>query len=405
MPVAPAPSRARGPARRAASARSSAAGPRVEYASSSVTRRTAASATDARRGGHEPSRSPARSRAPRAPSVRWHPPPARRGDLQEADARRPAAATNRRRRRSTATDGPGRFPPSGRSTVSARSTLRSVAPERRRRARVGGERPDAATITSAGWCPDRRPIGGPELGCRRGGARPAAAGARPVREAPGSTSATTSAPSAASRAPSEPASSSERIGSARRASTGPVSSPSSIRITVTPVTASPASIACWTGLAPRHRGSSEKCRFTEPRRGASARRRKGSRRRPRRRHVGAGRGSRPRTGSSRVVAISSSGSPSRRAASATAVEGSVRPTSGGTRRVRHDEDDVDVRAPRRVAPASAPTTRRCRGRPPGRPGIGLPLVVAASCAARPARARSDAARPARPCVPRRRADR
>jgi hypothetical protein len=33
---------------------------------------------------------------------------------------------------------------------------------------------------------------------------------------------------------------------------------------VTPVRASPAKIACWTGLAPRHRGSWEKCTLIDP---------------------------------------------------------------------------------------------------------------------------------------------
>ncbi len=54
------------------------------------------------------------------------------------------------------------------------------------------------------------------------------------------------------------------------ASTGPSSRPSLIRMTWTPVTASPAMIARWIGAAPRQRGSSEACRLKQPRRGASS---------------------------------------------------------------------------------------------------------------------------------------
>ena len=49
-----------------------------------------------------------------------------------------------------------------------------------------------------------------------------------------------------------------------RAYTGPVSSPASSAMMHTPVSVSPASIARSTGAAPRHRGSSEKCTFTNP---------------------------------------------------------------------------------------------------------------------------------------------
>ena len=51
--------------------------------------------------------------------------------------------------------------------------------------------------------------------------------------------------------------------------TGPVSSPSSIFITMTPVSASPAMIARLIGAAPRQRGSSEACRLNAPRGKAS----------------------------------------------------------------------------------------------------------------------------------------
>ena len=44
----------------------------------------------------------------------------------------------------------------------------------------------------------------------------------------------------------------------------PVSRPSSIFITVTPVSASPAMMARLIGAAPRQRGSSEACRLKQP---------------------------------------------------------------------------------------------------------------------------------------------
>ena len=46
--------------------------------------------------------------------------------------------------------------------------------------------------------------------------------------------------------------------------TGPVSRPASMRITMTPVSASPAMIARWMGAAPRQRGSSEAWPFQQP---------------------------------------------------------------------------------------------------------------------------------------------
>ncbi len=52
-------------------------------------------------------------------------------------------------------------------------------------------------------------------------------------------------------------------------STGPVSSPSSMRNVVAPVTSSPAITARCTGAAPRQAGSSEKWRLTQPWRGMS----------------------------------------------------------------------------------------------------------------------------------------
>ena len=57
--------------------------------------------------------------------------------------------------------------------------------------------------------------------------------------------------------------------SSRLSSIGPVSSPSSIRMMVTPVTSSPARIARWIGAAPRQRGSSEAWTLMQPALGAS----------------------------------------------------------------------------------------------------------------------------------------
>ncbi len=54
------------------------------------------------------------------------------------------------------------------------------------------------------------------------------------------------------------------------AQTGPVSSPSSMRMIVTAVSVSPAMMARWIGAAPRQRGRREACRLKQPRRGASS---------------------------------------------------------------------------------------------------------------------------------------
>ena len=59
-------------------------------------------------------------------------------------------------------------------------------------------------------------------------------------------------------------------GISRLSSIGPVSSPASICMMVTPVVLSPARIARWIGAAPRHRGSSEAWTLMQPSRGASS---------------------------------------------------------------------------------------------------------------------------------------
>ena len=70
-----------------------------------------------------------------------------------------------------------------------------------------------------------------------------------------------SAPRRASRSCRSPAVASGAIGTRSAIATGPVSSPSSIFMTITPVSASPAMIARLIGAAPRQRGSSEACRL------------------------------------------------------------------------------------------------------------------------------------------------
>ena len=78
------------------------------------------------------------------------------------------------------------------------------------------------------------------------------------------------APAWARRSSRMPLVSLGRTVSVRVPSSGPVSSPSSSRNVVAPVTSSPAMIARCTGAAPRQAGSSEKCRLTQPTRGTSS---------------------------------------------------------------------------------------------------------------------------------------
>ena len=60
------------------------------------------------------------------------------------------------------------------------------------------------------------------------------------------------------------------MGSSRQAATGPVSSPSSMRMMQTPVRASPRITDHWMGAAPRYFGSSEPCTFQGPSRGMAS---------------------------------------------------------------------------------------------------------------------------------------
>ena len=77
------------------------------------------------------------------------------------------------------------------------------------------------------------------------------------------------APSSASRSCTVSAVSAAEIGVRSASSIGPVSRPSSMRMVVTPVSASPARIARWIGAAPRQRGSSEPWMLMQPSTGAS----------------------------------------------------------------------------------------------------------------------------------------
>src|SRR3954464_11889667 len=73
-----------------------------------------------------------------------------------------------------------------------------------------------------------------------------------------------SVPSATSRARSSPAVSDPPMAVRSRAYTGPVSRPASSAMIDTPVSRSLASLPRSTGAAPRQRGNSEKCTFTNP---------------------------------------------------------------------------------------------------------------------------------------------
>ena len=87
---------------------------------------------------------------------------------------------------------------------------------------------------------------------------------RAIEPAARRSSASRSAPSAAARASSPGARSVPSSGHARAATIGPVSMPSSMRMIVTPASASPAAIVAGIGVAPRWRGSSDGCRLRIP---------------------------------------------------------------------------------------------------------------------------------------------
>ena len=83
---------------------------------------------------------------------------------------------------------------------------------------------------------------------------------------------TRGAPASAMRPASSGAVSSAPISISRCSRIGPVSSPGSSRIVVSPVFLSPLMMAQAMGAAPRYFGSSEACRFIQPSRGISSRR-------------------------------------------------------------------------------------------------------------------------------------
>ena len=130
--------------------------------------------------------------------------------------------------------------------------------------------------TWAGAVKSSRASSMPSLGANVGS--PCCGDAAAVPPAMASTTpASRSAPSIASSSSSRPAVASGAISSERVAYTSPASSSGTSRNTDAPVRASPAMSACCTGAAPRHAGSSEKCRLIQPWRGVES---SGSRTRP-----------------------------------------------------------------------------------------------------------------------------
>ena len=99
----------------------------------------------------------------------------------------------------------------------------------------------------------------PSAGCGRGTSVPSAI--------PSTVAASSAAPERASLPSRSPAVSVGATASVTTPYTGPVSRPSSSRNVAAPVISSPCRTAACTGAAPRHAGSSEKCRLTQPYRG------------------------------------------------------------------------------------------------------------------------------------------
>ncbi len=243
---------------------SNAGSTRVEYASSSVTRRTVSTATD---------RAVVMSRTDRRSDRERHGPNPRPAS-DAGRARRPRAVA--RRPSPVATTTPSRSAPTMVPAVSssvlgpsARSSLRSLPRNVVFAPGSGANARTRRTTESAGRVQSTTRSAGPSLGarvavpaCGVGFTMPAASRGEHVRDRLGAD--LREARAKRPRVIVRP----DRLLALRQL--GPVSMPSSIRITVMPVTASPSRIACCTGLAPRHRGRSEKCRFTEPRWGASS---------------------------------------------------------------------------------------------------------------------------------------
>ena len=383
---------------------------RFEYAPSSITRRITSRATDRAVAGVIPDARPRRT-GRRAPTRMRPSVCGRRARPRRAAPRRLPRARGRHARR------PRRPCPGCRRCAGDRSprarTFTLVPTQARRRAGPGREGAHPAHDLVGRALPvDQR------ARLLRSSARRSAHPPAPVRRTPPcgsirSTPTSSSAPIFARRAPSEPASSSGRIGSSSWFRIGPVSSPSSIRITVTPVRISPAAIARWTGVAPRHRGSREKWRLIGAERREAERlatQDAGRRRRPRSRRAAAS-ASAVAPGPSRTPPTSSSGAACAVAAFATAVGVSAapRPASFGgfvtTERQRQlglRRDRVQRRhGPRIVAEERDPKRHRRRIVADAR---ARPTAVCAG-AARRARARSGGAPRAPRCARRRRAGR
>ena len=107
------------------------------------------------------------------------------------------------------------------------------------------------------------------ISLERGGARVAAAwswgmGVTVPAAILGTVSHSTRAPRAATRSKSWPLVSSGSMAIFSHTSTSPVSSPASICMMETPVSASPFSTAHWTGALPRYLGSRETWRLMQP---------------------------------------------------------------------------------------------------------------------------------------------
>ena len=212
-----------------------------------------------------PSRSPAANRAPRAhaaPPIRLR--PAGATSTRRTPPSRGAHERPRGRRVPTIVPG-GRL---GALVVDrGGKDLQGLSAEQRRRPGTGRSARTQRTIASGGRAQSIARSSGPIAGRRwrpghpaaRGGTPPSATcEGRPPTEAPRS-----------SRQPHPERARRRRPGgSALRAAPGsgrcpgprPSASPSRRSV-------SPARIACWTGEAPRHRGNSEKCRFTAPKGG------------------------------------------------------------------------------------------------------------------------------------------
>ena len=247
-----------------------------------MTRRIASSATVARLPLAPASSEPLAGarRAPRAHVGAGHAAPAGRRDLEQRDTT------------------PSPVPPRRTASPSTRRSRRPAC-ERRRDLAAGVDCSRGATLSAspaeASWSPpasERRPgpaararrrarrqsttrSRGRELGRERAPCRrPAAAGATgPASSARRHSSTSSAAPSPASRAPSVPASSSGRIGSLARASTGRCRGPRPSASRVTPVTSSPARIACCTGrgAAPARQQREVQVHGAEPRRSSTSR--------------------------------------------------------------------------------------------------------------------------------------